>query len=163
MTANRYRLRFTFWLDMIKPDETVLADQIEQLKNERSFVRTIRDGIRLILDLRSGRTEVLFELFPWLKNDLSQPVTTIISTAPDTGLHHQLERLEQLILQQGAVPIDTRQYPQTAIESGPRPLAVPHFSVPDVEPDDDDTVVLKRDTSTSSAMNFINSMLNLQQ
>jgi hypothetical protein len=139
----------------------VLADQIEMLKNERAFVRTIRDGIRLIMDLRNGRTEVLFELFPWLKNELSQPVTTIISTSPDDGLQHQLERLEQLILQQGAIPIDIPMQAQRTQESGPKALSVPQFSVPD--PDDDDTVILKCDTSTSSAMNFINSMLNLQQ
>ena len=161
MAANRYRLRFTFWLDMLKLDEMALADQIEQLKNERSFVRTIRDGIRLIMDLRNGRTEVLFELFPWLKNELSQPMTTIISTSPDNGLQHQLDRLEQLILQQGAVPVAMPAHSST--HSGPKALDVPSFNLPTLEDDEDDTVVLKKDTSTRSATNFINSMLNLQQ
>lgn len=72
MPQNRYRLRFVFWLDMLRPDELKLADKIELLKNERLFAKTIRDGIRLVVDLREGRVDVLRELFPWV---LEQQVT----------------------------------------------------------------------------------------
>ena len=72
MPHNRYRLRFVFWLDMLRSDELKLADKIELLKNERLFAKTIRDGIRLVVDLREGRVDVLRELFPWV---LEQQVT----------------------------------------------------------------------------------------
>lgn len=147
MPTNRYRLRFIFWLDMLKPEEEELADQIELLKNERSFVRTIRDGIRLVISLRQGRTDVLFELFPWVRNEL---VHSPISRS-ESALQRQLERLETLILQQGAIPVDS-----------PKALPVPQFATPDFDDDDLDTVIIEKDTSTNSAMNFINSMLNLQ-
>ena len=64
MRIDRHRLRFVFWLDLLKPDEEAIADTIEHLKNERLFVKTIRDGIRLVCDLRGGGIDVLCELFP---------------------------------------------------------------------------------------------------
>lgn len=67
MASNSHRLRFNFWLDMNKPEEELIADKIEVLKNERSFTSVIRDGIRLICDLREGKLDVLFELFPWVR------------------------------------------------------------------------------------------------
>lgn len=64
------RKRFTFWLDDKKPTEADIAETIPALKSQRSFAKTIRDGIRLIVDLRNGNTDVLFELFPLLKAKL---------------------------------------------------------------------------------------------
>jgi hypothetical protein len=101
--ANRFRLRFTFWLDMRKTDEAQLAETIETLKLNRSFAATIRDGIRLICDLRAGQTDVLFELFPWIK-DAPQSVSTM---PVDRGFQEQIARLEALLLAQGNVPIQT--------------------------------------------------------
>jgi hypothetical protein len=101
LMANRFRLRFTFWLDMRKTDEAELAETIETLKLNRSFAATIRDGIRLICDLRAGQTDVLFELFPWIKD-----ATQSASAKPiDSGLQEQIARLEALLLAQGNVPI----------------------------------------------------------
>ena len=101
--ANRFRLRFTFWLDVQKRDEAVLAETIETLKQNRTFASTIRDGIRLVCDLRAGQTEVLFELFPWVKDAL-QPA---LITSVDRGLQDQIARLEALLLAQGNVPIQS--------------------------------------------------------
>jgi hypothetical protein len=102
LMAKRFRLRFTFWLDMQKPDETELAETIEILKQNRSFVATIRDGIRLICDLKAGQTEVLFELFPWVSEAL-RPVP-----APtEQRLQEQINRLEALLLAQGNIPIQS--------------------------------------------------------
>ena len=67
MPQKSFRQRFTFWLDLEKTNEADIAEAIDSLKRKRSFVKTIRDGIRLIIDLRAGRTEVLFELFPWIE------------------------------------------------------------------------------------------------
>jgi hypothetical protein len=62
-----YNLQFRFWLNIVKDDESVLADELSLLKSQRQFTQTIRDGVRLVLDLRAGKTDVLFELFPWVR------------------------------------------------------------------------------------------------
>jgi hypothetical protein len=77
MAEKRYRIKHTFWLDVTKTEEYQLAEAIEDLKTKRSFTRTIRDGIRLITDLRAGNTDVLFELFPWVKERLTPHQTPL--------------------------------------------------------------------------------------
>jgi|GEM_PF-3496851 len=59
-----FRLQQKFWLDLSKPEEAGLADICDSLKQNRTFSKTIRDGIRLIVSLRQGKTDVLEELFP---------------------------------------------------------------------------------------------------
>ncbi len=104
MSNKRFRLRYVFWLDLNKPDEEIIADQIETLKSTRSFASTIRQGIRLITDLRAGRLDVLFELFPWVHTALmerNQPE----ETASARALREQLARIEQQLVAQGNTPI----------------------------------------------------------
>ena len=103
MANNRFRLRFIFWLDMLKPDEHELADQIELLKQERSFVSTVRDGIRLVTNLRQGKLDVLFEMFPWVQAEFLKYLETIQpqKSEPELQLQQQLERLERLMLERG--------------------------------------------------------------
>lgn len=64
---NRYRSQFKFWLDVNKPDEEALAVLCEDLKRRGLYTKTIRDGISLVEDLRDGRLDVLFALYPWVK------------------------------------------------------------------------------------------------
>lgn len=65
-----HRIRFNFWLNMQKEDEEEIADKIELLKNERLFTATIRQGIQLIMSLREGNLDVLFQLFPWIQPEM---------------------------------------------------------------------------------------------
>jgi len=51
MAADRFRLQYKFWLDMNKPDEEALAEVIDELKQDRTYTRVVRDGIRLVVDL----------------------------------------------------------------------------------------------------------------
>jgi hypothetical protein len=101
--AKRFRLRFTFWLDVQKPDEAELAETIDVLKQERTFASTIRDGIRLICDLRAGRVDMLLELFPWVRESLQSTPTAPV----EKGLQEQIARLEALLIAQGNVPIQS--------------------------------------------------------
>lgn len=95
MAADRHRIRYAFWLDIKKSDEEKLSDDIELLKNKRSFAKAIRDGLRLILSLREGSVDVLLELFPFVKEKL-QP-----SPMPsDDDLKRRLDWMEQLLLAQ---------------------------------------------------------------
>ena len=144
--TQRFRLRFTFWLDLHKEDEAELAETIDGLKHERSFASTIRDGIRLVCDLRAGRLDVLCELFPWVGEAL-QPV----SPAPvDARLHEQIARLETLLLAQGNVPIQT---PASAEYVPARPTR--KTSKSQVE------ITAAKASAETVAKNFLNSMKGL--
>lgn len=74
MKNERLRKQYLFWLDMNKPDDVELAVSIAKLKACRKFAKTIRDGIRLIEDLRAGRLDVLLALFPWVTEHLQSPL-----------------------------------------------------------------------------------------
>lgn len=67
MSRRGFRLQYMFWLNLDKPDQASIAAIIEDLKEARSFAKTIRDGIRLITSLQRGDTSVLLELFPLLQ------------------------------------------------------------------------------------------------
>jgi hypothetical protein len=93
MSQKRFRLRFTFWLDMHKKDEALIAEQIESLKADRTFASTVREGICLICDLRAGRLDVLLELFPFVAERLKSP--------SDSALQARIDKLETLLLAHG--------------------------------------------------------------
>lgn len=162
VTTKRFRLRYTFWLNLIDPAENLIAERIEMLKANRTFAKTIRDGIRLICDLRTGQLEVLFELFPWVKAELNA-VTQPQSIAGEVDLQRQLARLEKLLTEQRH-PLPPLPVPLQPVPiGGPRALNAPKFDLPHLDDDDSETLVVQRDTRTDSALNFLNSMLRLQQ
>lgn len=146
------RFQFRFWLDCDKDDELLLAETIDWLKQQRTFTATVRDGIRLILDLRAGRLDVLLALFPWVEADIEARARA----AADVHIAGQLSRLERLLLQ-GSAP---------ANGGGPRPMALPKVAGP-LPVDDDDTALLTvrkaKVDGKQIAQNFINSMMRLQQ
>ncbi|HLA45639.1 MAG TPA: hypothetical protein VJZ27_19475 [Aggregatilineales bacterium] len=118
MATHRFRLGFKFWLNIENPQEQEIAEHIEDLKQSRTFAKTIRDGIRLIYDLRRGKTEVLQELFPWvLEQNISPSEMPDDSPKPDANakLEAHIERLEQLLLQQGAMPVENSKPSQAPV------------------------------------------------
>lgn len=154
------RGRFTFWLDYNKDEELLLADAIDDLKRKRRFVTTIRDGIRLICDLRQGRVEVLFELFPWVKSEWlasSQPQ----ETAGERALKEQLARIEQQLIQQGNTLIRLPASDQAShqLTTGPKAMNVPKFNLPVLDDDDETDILISPSTARSnSAQNFLNAL-----
>ncbi len=74
MKKERLRQQYLFWLDMNKPADVELAVTIAELKTCRKFAQTIRDGIRLIEDLRAGRLDMLLTLFPSVTEHLKSPL-----------------------------------------------------------------------------------------
>lgn len=78
-----YRVQFRFWLDVVKDPEASLAQEVQSLKTRRVFQPTVRDAMRLILDLRRGKTDVLQELFPWV---VQHPPSTSLRPAKTTTL-----------------------------------------------------------------------------
>ena len=47
MATKRYRMRFDFQLNVAKDDENAIAEQIDELKSQALYSKTVRDGIRL--------------------------------------------------------------------------------------------------------------------
>lgn len=162
---SRYRLRFPFWLDMNKPQERELADTVEILKNERLFASTIRDGIRLICDLRAGRLDVLFELFPWVKSEFLEYMRSLNGNGDSNAgddLRQQLDRLERLIMEQHlSAPPD---YP--LMKSGPKPLTgtgLRPLGKPSFGDDDLSGLALKKDTSVDPEQMLVQMVRGLSQ
>jgi hypothetical protein len=155
---NPYRLQFKFWLDENKPDEKSIADIIEKLKNSRRYAAAIRDGLRLVWDLSQGKTDVLLELFPFVKQALSG------NGGDDNGgiSKADLERLEALIKESRIEPIA----PPLAA-SGLKPLGgLKTLAAPTFQDDDEDMglMVSKSEGGGDDATrNFLQSMLALQQ
>ena len=145
------RGRFTFWLNYDKDEEFLLAEEIDGLKHNRQFVRTIRNGIRLIGDLRKGRVDVLFELFPWVKVEF----LVGIQIQDEAALRDKLTRMEKLLA-------DTR---TLQLPAGPKPMEVPAFDLPRFDDDEDlfATIEVVPDTTTDCAANFLNSLNALLQ
>lgn len=104
---QRFRLRFVFWLDMLDNVEQQLADYVEELKAQRTFAKTIRDGLRLIRDLRAGKVDVLFELFPWVKAEFA--AGAMPKNEPDPSgsdkVQRELEQIKDLLLRSTPSPL----------------------------------------------------------
>jgi len=64
------RRNVTFWLDERHGLDSDLLRYVRQLKAAREFSSAVKDGLRLIRDLRAGNLDVLFELFPWIERAL---------------------------------------------------------------------------------------------
>lgn len=106
---RRYRKLFQFQLDLNDPEEKAIAQEIHDLKRERSYSKTIRDGIRLVADLRKGKTDVLRELFPWVmeqKEEISTPTVVDPSDKISSILKAEIERLTAILTQHGMNSIE---------------------------------------------------------
>jgi len=137
MASKRFRLRYMFWLDLSKDDENELAEQIEILKQERQFAETIRDGIRLICDLRAGRTDRLFAMFPWLAAEVGAG-----AGGNNLAIQQELNRLWGAIAGQPAGSLAAG-----ASASG----------------EEEVELNIKAVKNGSSGKNFLSSLMNLQQ
>ena len=157
--SSRYRVMHKFWLDITKPDEDWLDEQIHQLKTARQFTTLLRDALRLMLDLRAGRLEVLFELFPWVQERLNAE-----KGGATSDLQAKLDQLEKLLLAQGSSHVMQPVGGPKPLQGGPQPLAIPSMSKPvfDDEDDDDLLVVSKAKGDNSSVHNFLRSAFALQ-
>jgi hypothetical protein len=93
INANRSRLMFRFWLNIMNDKDSWLADECSKLIEGRKFTTTIRNALRLLFDLQAGQTDVLRELFPHV---LTIPTQTVIQTAPPPRKQAEPANLEDL-------------------------------------------------------------------
>ncbi len=111
------RYRFNFWLDGNKDDELIVAEKVDELKRKRSFSSVMRDGIMIVSELREGRADLLFKLYPWVADLVKQAAP---AAAPDTGdLERQIDELKRIILGQGSSGIPLPKYPSIKPVSPP--------------------------------------------
>jgi hypothetical protein len=160
---KRSRIQYKFWLNIADDLEYHIAEICEYTKTQRSFAKTIRDGIQLIYSLRNGDLSILLAMFPWVKEALQPPPAPQVDSPTVTEFTAILRReLEQLKPTQPALAATPPAIQQTS--GGPKALAVPTFAAPVFDDDDaGDTIILRKDTSTDSGLNFVTSMLNLIQ
>lgn len=89
-TQQSFRMRFAFWLDDMRQDESDLITYIDELKQQRKFVTTVKQGLWLMRDLRAGNTDALLELFPRVVERLrSQPDNSELVALISAMMHQQ--------------------------------------------------------------------------
>ncbi len=162
------RYKFMFWLDDSKHAQNELIGQVDSLKQDRLFSKTIRDGIRLITSLRSGSLDVLFELFPYVRAEFMEYVKRVKSDDDDNDqLKREINELKMLILQQGNKPDTPIMQPSSrGLQplGGLKPIGANSVPLPDFEDDDFDLEVTRPvAVGSSAAQNFLASMQALQQ
>lgn len=158
-----YRKQFTFWLNGGHDLQLDMGNWLMDLKQRRHFAPTIRQALALYRELKEGRVDLLFELFPWVKDCLTPPPPA----STDTQLAAAISQLAQVIQ---AVPVIAGQgAPRQNTGISPKPLAtipapppVPQ-GLPLVVDDDDDALVVTKDETAGakSASNFLRSAFAL--
>ena len=166
MAQSNHRIRCNFWLNLGKPEEEEIADKIEVLKSNRSFTSVIRDGIRLICDLRDGNLDVLFELFPWVRVEFLKYMEDV-QPKPVVGKSMDLSPEVEKYLREILDKLDNPPA-STGLQSvmgGSKQLNTPQFAAPEFDDDDDDLLTVQKDTSSGKniAENFLKSLMSLQQ
>lgn len=162
-SQDSYRLMFRFWLDMVKPEEESIADIIEKLKSAKRYTAAIRDGLRLVWDLSQGKTDVLLELFPFVKTALAGD-----GGSNDGVSKEDIARLEALILEtkdSSGVMSVTPHASGLKPMGGVKQLQAPQFAAPVFDEDDEDLVLPVGKASgdgQDAIKNFLSSMAALQ-
>lgn len=166
-----------FWLNLRFEAENTLNNQVQELKKQRKFAETLRNGLRLILDLQAGSLSVLFELFPHLQERLEGQAPTPIPNPTLDEIKSMLEialaekregdkylmqsQLQPKVAQHrlAALPVPAGQGATGKTLGGFKPLDMPRF-----EDDGEDlpTIVTWQDTKTDSAKIFMQAMQSVQ-
>ena len=94
---KRINKQYQFWLNLNSEAECRIAEAVDWLKSQRLYSQTIRDGIRLIVSLRDGRTDVLFELFPWIQERLESASKSVEPPHEGNGHDDQIKALQAKI------------------------------------------------------------------
>lgn len=158
----RPRRQFKFWLYHDIEVDSRLMEYIDYLRATRQFATTIRNGLRLMWTLSEGDLTVLFELFPTLRLKLTEPSPP---TTPGGDFQKMLteaakQGAQLALLEVPALPPPTPNDPGLLNKSAlPAATGAPgmvgtgmgqiktSFQVQAPTFDDEDTVVIRKDTS----------------
>ena len=139
--ARRYRPRkeFKFWLYHDLADDLRLMEYIAYLHQTRQFAKTLRNGLLLMWTLGQGDLSVLCDLFPTLRARFE----------PD----------HSALIQEFRSLLESQAQSAPALLPDPQPLAArPLLPLIDDADDNQDTIILKRSTSTDGTANFLSSL-----
>lgn len=161
----RQRFQFKFWLDAYVQVEYSIMESIAILKSERKFAATMRNALRLIIDLSAGNIDVLLELFPWVKDRLNEEQTTSPTPQPPPipdPKELAREIATQIILQGGADKILMQSTGQQTDSSrtgqGAKMLTQQQFALPTFDDDEAETqpaIAVTKNTGVDSFGNFL--------
>jgi hypothetical protein len=167
--GKRFRQQQQFWLDLKKPEEAALSQEIARLKADREFVATVRQGIALVASLRQGDLSLLDEMFPQAVDEIFQAgVDSVAAKSSDSGVEEKLTALASMVEGLSSVP-NAHSGPNPLMVSGNlRSLAGSDKPLPIPQDDDGLADLLQvKDVSSESGggagQNLINSMLRMQQ
>jgi hypothetical protein len=145
----RPRKEFKFWLYHDILQDSRLMEYIDYLRKTHQFAKTVRSGLRLMWALGEGDLSVLFELFPAYRSQF-------VPSGDDL-----IEQFRQMLLQNQ--PTTPEIYGIERVPTGnPKPLPAPKIAMPTL--DDEDTIVIRRDTSSgvSATANFLDAAFGIQ-
>jgi hypothetical protein len=111
-SKKRFREQQQFWLNLNKPEEAALSEQIAQLKADREFVSTVRQGIVLVIALRQGDLSLLDEMFPQMVDRIFQ---SGVESTSDKDVEEKLTALTTIVKELSVSP---------KADSGPKPLMI---------------------------------------
>jgi len=152
------RRRFVFWLNDTKSDENELIGQVYELKRQRSFTATIRDGMRLITSLRDGDLDVLFELFPWVRAEFAKYIQSLQqATAAPQAAYTGLQPVQAQAPTNGATVV------MQPIAGDVAVMSVPQFAAPAYDDDDIELTVTEAVGDGTAGETFLRAMLALQE
>lgn len=109
-------------INLYKQEDMEFNQLVTDLKARRQLSDIVRDGIRLVVDLRAGRTDVLCALFPFVARGFVQD--NVQDNVQDTVQDKPAE---------------------------PKPIAIGNIAMPLFEEDEEDTLLIKRDTKSAEA------------
>ena len=134
MADNRERESVQFWLDKRNPEQRELLKEIRRLKRARAWARTVRTGIRIMIELQHGDTTTLYTTFPWLGRGQSVDLSAVYAEI-------------------GALRAEIRRVDPNSKAIG--------YRLPDA-PQEPAITVTKAQDSGASGRNFLNSLAALQ-
>ncbi len=170
MKQQRQRVVVRFWLDLKREDDSERLTFIQQLKGERGFTATLRDGLSLMMAITSLDAERVMDaletIAPWFVAWLEAYIQQRVNTQGGGGevqkelafLRGKIEALER----SQYIPPTTTKIMQPA-EKGPRPLAAPLMPGPVEDDDEDMELSIRKDARTDCTDNFMRSVSGLQQ
>jgi hypothetical protein len=114
---GRFRIRKEIWLDANNPDDQMLLELIDVLKEKRLLTDTLRDGLWIVHDLRNGRLDELLKRYSWVGallsigqgglvyptvstfaglDDIDIPEITVTPQSGEAALDNFLDSLDEL-------------------------------------------------------------------
>lgn len=147
---NRFRETYRFLLDLTKPENFDLAEQIAKLKAVRKFTPMLRDGLRLVLALREGEDALLRDEMP-SRASVRMLETLFPRLVKYIADRHHAERLEAL--QRELAELRAR-------------VDIAGVRLPEAERrpalDDIPALEIKKAVSTGAGKNFLSAMKGLK-